>query len=91
MAANNFVYTAHRNVYSLGARSVHASVSDVQVAQGAVALHKEPVATIAHVWNGDAAFQVGSKNGGDRYALRVFCTSSHSKHQRKASVPIPLQ
>ena len=46
MAANSFVYTAHKNVFSLGARSARASVSDVQVAQGAIAPHKEPVATL---------------------------------------------
>ena len=47
MAVNNFVYTAHKNVCGLGARSARASVSDVQVAQGAIAPHKEPVATLA--------------------------------------------
>ena len=46
MAANSIVYTAHKNVCSLGARSARASVSDVQVAQGAIAPHKEPVATL---------------------------------------------
>ena len=45
MAANSFVYTAHKNVCSLGTRSARASVSDIQVAQGTIAPHKEPVAT----------------------------------------------
>ena len=64
MAANSFVYTAHKNVCSLGARSARASVSDVQVAQGTIAPHKEPVATHAPPrLRGEAAVGVGAATG----------------------------
>ena len=46
MTADSFVRTTLKNICSLGAISARASVNDVQVAQGTIAPHKEPVATV---------------------------------------------
>ena len=78
MTADSFVCTTLKNICSLGARSARASVSDVQVAQGTIAPHKEPVATISM---GSFIFSpYSSSKGGfcvEAFAVELIASSTY--------------
>ena len=70
MTADSFVRTMLKNICSLGAISARASVSDVQVAQGTIAPHKEPVATHPPPrLRGEATVGVGAATGSNDVRL----------------------